>query len=252
MNARYGRLSIVCTVICCLVGCATPPRASDSGQLATSLVVSVQTSGIDSSGGPLASSLNPVESSPETGVPSARETEPATGSGTVPVLPSATEIVPSAAVSSSVAESVPWPPIIIFGDILEAGTSEVVFGGISLQMPAGFSKTVGSDELLNYAAVRPSTGGTGSVSFRLTSSQTSDAGEQLKMLTGPAPSQVGIISIQGATSAAVGLSVEGDFQTWILGVITNQGLVIVRFSALSSDFDWFLFPQSVGSVQVQQ
>lgn len=241
-------MSIVGAIICCLLGCAAHPRAGNPGQAATSAVDAIQTGGTDSSGGPSTSSTNPVESSTETGIESAHET----GSATVPVLPAATEIVPTATVSSPAAESVPWPPIIIFGEILEAGTSEVVFGGIRMQVPAGFVKTDESEELLKYEAVRPETGGAGTVSFELSPSETSDAGEQLRKLPGQTLSEVGTVSIQGSVSAAIGLSVVGNIQTWILGVATGRGLVTATFSAPASDFDWFLFPQAVGSVQVQQ
>lgn len=138
----------------------------------------------------------------------------------------------------------PWPPVLILGDILEAGTTKVQSGKVTLTLPSGFAQTGDG----TYTSSWPGTKGPATITI----TQAPSAGYALTDLTGQQKwARKAPVDIPNATSAAIGDSVTGGVQTWGLVVVDSSGTAtMMNFSSAPQDFDDYLLYQSVCSVQV--
>lgn len=202
-------------------------------------------------GAPGSSTPNPepsTTSSPAS--PSPTEPEPSTAapasSSEAPV--SADESAPSSTTASAEPKpgSGPWPPELIFGEILEAGTTTVQAGKVTLTLPAGFTETAPG----TYTSSWPSASGPATIT--LTHSPSS--GTATDDLDAVQPwARTAPVDVPQATSAAMGDAVVDGVRTWGLTVVDSSGTATtMRFSAAPGDFEDYLLYQSLCSVQVAQ
>ncbi len=187
----------------------------------------------------------------QTGSGSPAATSSTTDSSSVSVPPSATKIKPETPVVTPPTTQSDWPPIIHFGDIKEAGTIEANLGGVRLQIPGGFTETVNTAAVLEYAGTAPNSSDAGSIKLQTSPAAGADAGNLLKDEASVTGGQFGSVEIVHATSAAIAQKIDGDTKTWVLAVVTPAAsYVAITFSSSSADFEAFLFPQSLGSIKV--
>lgn len=138
----------------------------------------------------------------------------------------------------------PWPPKLVFSEILEAGTTTLQLGKVSLMLPAGFVSTGAG----SYSSTWPTASGPATITVTQQPA-TGAAGELLAQHGTWARSAP--VSIPNATSAAMADAVSGGVQTWGLAIVDSSGTATVAtFAAAPQDYQDYLIYQSVSSVAV--
>lgn len=138
----------------------------------------------------------------------------------------------------------PWPPGLIFGDILEAGTTTLTLGKVTVQLPGGFV----ASSATSYTSSVPGPAGPATITFSAVA-PAADASATLSAQQIWA--RTAAVSVPNAISAAIGDSVVGGIQTWGLVVIDATGAAsLLTVSAAPQDYESYLLYQSVCSVRV--
>lgn len=187
--------------------------------------------------------------SAETSISAAPPTLEPTPPGTTGPATSSTSATPSPSGASSTAPvpqpgGEPWPPPLVLGEILEAGTTTLQLGKVTLTLPAGFAKSSAG----SYTSTWPGA----SAPATITVTQTPATGTASDALAAHRSwARTAAVAIPNATSAALADAVVGGVQTWGLAVVDSSGTATVAtFAAAPQDFQDYLIYQSVGSVVV--
>lgn len=200
-------------------GCATP------GAGAPSASPSAVTSSADSS--PSSTAPAPTTSAPPSTTEASSTTPPS----------SAPQDTPKPGAE-------PWPPELILGDILEAGTTTVQTGKVSVMLPGGFAESQPG----TYTSTWPGAKGPSTITISAAAAE----GDAMSELTRSQKwARKGEVEIPNASSAAIADAVVGGVKTWGLVVIDSAGTATtLTFSAAPQDFDDYLLYQSLCSTKV--
>lgn len=210
-------------VLVAVTACAAPGSGAPSDSADPSVSISQSTS---------TSSETSAQSTPSQATPSQ-----ATPSQTT--TPSSTAAEPAPQPGAE-----PWPPSLLLSEILEAGTTTIELGKVSLTLPAGFAQDAAGD----YSSAWPSATGPATITVTQVpaTGTASDALAEFASWARSAP-----ITIPNAATAAIADAVEGGVQTWGLAIVDSTGTATVAtFTAAPQDFQDYLLYQSVCSVVV--
>lgn len=146
--------------------------------------------------------------------------------------------------------SEPWPPVLVLTSIKEAGTTDVAFGMVSFQIPAGATVISKTDTSASYSLTSPGTSAVGAVTISTEPTQGRSSLMVLQAVT-PSLSRTTAVTIPSAVDAGVGEGPSSKDKVLVLAISTpDKQTVVATFQAPKSSFDELLLFQSLCSVKV--